>query len=87
MITTEKLKIYEKYGGNDDRFARASTKVLAILNEREFYTIQRLISDLKLISNGVAAASYEAQVFEQINNLVDNEQTKEYLVKLSQTLS
>jgi hypothetical protein len=87
MITVEKLKVYEKYRGDDDRFTRASKKELAILSEDEFYTIRRLISDLKLIGNGVAAASYEAQVFVQINNLVDNDQTKEYLLRLSKTLS
>lgn len=86
MITVEKLKIFEKYRGDDDRFTRASKTESAILSEDEFYTIRQLISDLRLIGNEVAAASYKAQVFEQINNLVDNDQVKEYLLKLTKTL-
>ncbi|MGN6435576.1 MAG: hypothetical protein ACTHMM_03545 [Agriterribacter sp.] len=83
MITIEKLKLFEKYRGDDDRFTRASKKESAILSDDEFYTIRRLISDLKMITSGVTAASYEAQVYEQINSLVDSDHTKEYLIKLS----
>ncbi|MFT3946623.1 MAG: hypothetical protein QM763_06580 [Agriterribacter sp.] len=87
MITIQMLRIYERYKGDVDRYTRASRKELSILSEADFFIISRFISDLKLIGNGVAAASYEAQVFEQINNLVDNDQTKEYLLKLSKVLS
>ncbi len=86
MITLEKLKVFEKYKGDDDRFTRASKNDLAILSEDEFYSIQRLISDLKLIVNGIAAVNFEAQVLEQINILIDNDMTKDYLLKLSKTL-
>ena len=87
MITIQMLKIYERYNGDVDRYTRASGAKLSILSEADFFTIGRFISDLKLIGNEVAAASYETHVFEQINSLVDNDQTKEYLLKLSKTLN
>lgn len=69
-----------------NKFARASGKEIVILSEEEFYLIRRIIDDLKLIRNGVAAAGYEAQVFEQIDTQIDGDHTKDYLLKLSKTL-
>lgn len=86
MITSKQLKIFEKYDGDPDGFTHASRKEKTLLNEEDFFILQRLISDLKLIGNGVAAESYKAQIFEQMNNLFDNDQTREYLVRLSKTI-
>ncbi|MGN6494889.1 MAG: hypothetical protein ACTHLE_23080 [Agriterribacter sp.] len=63
MITTEALKIFAKYGGNDDAFTYARKKERAIVSDDEFNKISRFISDLKLVGNGVASPGYEAKVF------------------------
>lgn len=83
MITSEKLKIFEKYCGDPDSFTRAKRKKQELLSEDEFFKISRLVSDLKLIGNGAAAESYKERVFIQIDQIVDCTKTKEYLFKLA----
>lgn len=87
MITSEKLKIFEKYCGDPDGFTRAKKRERELLSEDEFFKISRLASDLKLIVNGVAAASFEDRVFKQVDQEVDSSQTKEYLLKLTKDIN
>jgi len=60
MITENKIKIYAKYGGDEDYFSRSGTaeEKQAIVGN-EWYEIQNIIQDLNLIKNKVASDEYE----------------------------
>ena len=57
-----------------------------MVKRRRTFKISHLISDLKLIANGVAAESFENTVFKQVDQGFDSAQTKEYLIRLLKTV-
>lgn len=62
MITIEKIRIFEYYNGSDDAYARSSKKKKNLITMDEFNIVRSLLSDLRLIRNGLAAQSYIDQV-------------------------
>ena len=74
MITIEKLKVYKNYDGDIDSWARSARKhEKAAIDNREWYLIDRLIQDLKLIDKGLAADSYANEVNIRLSDNCDKE--------------
>jgi len=60
MITQAVLKVYTKYSGDGDAFSRVGTKKeREIFKDIDFYTIDDLIQDIKLINNGLASNDFK----------------------------
>ena len=75
MITIQKLKVYEKYSGDEDHLVR-----MAIENERElfeknsdWFEIMNFKQDISLISQNLASEEYRKSSIERMKNLCDNE--------------
>ena len=86
MITKEKLKIYLKYGGDGDAWARSNfADKHAKINDNDWALIDNLIQDLTLIENKVASETYIADIEIRINEICDGEETKQYLKTLVKT--
>lgn len=84
MITQDKLRIFEKFGGDIDGFARGST-----INERESITdrdwrfIEEILQSLLIVQSGAASADFEAQVRARTIDAAQDEQVYERLFQLS----
>ena len=82
MITIEKIQVFEYYNGSDDAYARSSKKKKNLITMDEFYIVRSLLSDLRLIRNGLAAQSYIDQVVQRLTENCDSSETIEYLKQL-----
>ena len=76
MITLEKLKIYEKYAGDDDHFARIGNhKESELFNgNSDWYEINNFKQDIHLITKNLASEKYKQKVIEKLK-LICDEQT------------
>jgi hypothetical protein len=80
MITQDKIKIYTKYGGDIDNWARSgSKKEKLVMNDNDWYLIDSLIQDLTLIKNGLAALSFHSDVNYKLKENCDSEETIQML--------
>lgn len=78
MITQEKLKIYKKYDGNIDSWARSGRKKeKTIMEDKDWGMIDGLIQDLKLADRGLAAEVYINDIYKRINENCDSAETVE----------
>ncbi|MBN8785640.1 MAG: hypothetical protein J0I84_00965 [Terrimonas sp.] len=78
MITQEKLKIYKKYDGNIDSWARSGRKKeKTIMEDKDWGMIDGLIQDLKLADRGLAAEVYINDIYKRMNENCDSAETVE----------
>ena len=70
MITESKLDTYIKFRGDIDGWARAASDAEAqAFSEEEWSDIQKLLSDLKVVRNGLGSAAFAARVHERLKDL------------------
>jgi hypothetical protein len=63
MITKEILKIYKKYKGDIDMWARLNRKdESSLINDKDWQMIENCINDIRLISRGLAADTYKNEL-------------------------
>ena len=82
MITKEKIEIYNYYDGDVDRFSHASKSHKKIMSDEDFFLIARLVQDLIIIKNGLAAREFQDQVEKSLEDNCDNQETI-HLLKLT----
>lgn len=75
MITREKLKLFQKYGGDLDHWSRMNGSKEPILSYEEWIELERIMQDLVIIRNGLAADSYAKAVEDKLRGLCDIEIT------------
>ncbi|GAA0880027.1 hypothetical protein GCM10009119_29970 [Algoriphagus jejuensis] len=73
MITHEKLRIFEKYNGDTDGFARTGKKSeKEIFDTQDWLLIDSMVQDLELIKNGLCSKKFELMTFEKLNDIFDS---------------
>lgn len=88
MITSEKLKIYQKYFGNTegwDRFGKPEDK--EVLEYYEWNLIDKLIHRLELVEKGLASDSFNSQTLKDLKKVCDSEKTEQELKRLARKYS
>jgi hypothetical protein len=84
VITQDKLRIYGKFGGDIDGFARGSK-----ISEREsiadhdWRLIDEILQSLLIVQSGLASADFEAQARARTIAAAQDEQVCERLFQLS----
>ena len=75
MITAKKLSIYKKYDGDIDSWARSGRKSEQMeMEDADWYLIESLLQDLKLVSKGLASKDYSEALQDRIqSNCSDTE--------------
>ena len=72
MITTEKLKIFEKYKGDNDAFARVGRETeKSILTDSEWQLIDSFNQNIVLINKGLSSSDFNSKTITQIKNSTD----------------
>ncbi len=78
MITRRKIKIYKKYDGDGDKWAR-SWFVFYEMSDADWGLLERLIQDIILVNNGLASDDYAAALEKK---LIENCDTPETIARL-----
>lgn len=72
MITTDKLKIFDKYKGDNDAFARVGRETeKTILTDSEWHLINSFKQDIELINKGLSSSDFNSKIIIQIKNSTD----------------
>jgi len=76
MITEEKIKIYTRYKGDIDGWARTSRKKEQnVMEDSDWYLIEALIQDIQLVKKGLASSVYSNNVNEKLTSNCDSVET------------
>jgi hypothetical protein len=85
MITEDKLKIFERYDGNSDSWARnSSEKEKVVMTDDDWYIIESLIQDLFLVKNGLASLQFKDALNIKLKEKCDVEKTINQLKNLAE---
>jgi hypothetical protein len=75
MITKEKIEIYKYYDGDVDKFFHANKLHKKIMTEEDFFLIIRLIQDIVIVKNGLAAKEFQDKVNRFLQENCDSQET------------
>ncbi len=80
MITQDKIKIYKRYNGDIDSWARnGSKKEKLVMNHDDWYIIDGLIQDFSLVKNGLTSLTFNDNLHNKLKENCDNEETIQVL--------
>lgn len=72
MITTEKLKIFDKYKGDIDAFARIGRETeKTVLTDNDWQLIDSFKQNIELINKGLSSSDFNSKTIAQIKNNTD----------------
>ncbi len=85
MITEKKIKIFKRYDGNLDNWARScSKKEQSAIDDDDWYVIDSLIQDLSLVSKGITSEGYNNTLNEKLRENCDSKETVSELKKMAE---
>ncbi len=83
MITINKLKIYQRYNGDVDGWARVGSKEeKSIMSDEDWFLIEGFIQDLNLIKKGLASDTFMNSINERLKGKCDSEETIQALMNI-----
>jgi len=84
-ITIEKVKIFQKYGGDVDGLARVGTaKQKNFFESDEWYLISSLYQDAELISKGLTSSEFSNTFYTRLGELCDSDSIVELKKNIEQ---
>ncbi len=76
MITASKVLIYKRYNGELEAWNHGGRqKERLIMNDADWYAIQSLLQDIKLVSSGQASDSYKNDVKHRLDTECEDKET------------
>ena len=85
-ITAEQLRIYQKYGGDEDGLALVGTRQeRSAARDADWPEIRRHIQALALASSGVATEEFRRAAIEAAENRCADEDAKRLLMEFGRT--
>ncbi len=83
MISLEMLKVYERFGGDIDGFARVSTvHEKAVISIAQWSQIDRLLQEVHLIKHDLASVDFSRTVEEAIGAEVEAGEARDLIWQL-----
>lgn len=84
MITLRKIKIFQKFDGNIDHFARSGrTQDKLEISDKDWALIDSFLQDLELADKGLAADTYVKKLDERIKENLESEAVLQELKRMS----
>lgn len=83
-ITIEKVRLYERFGGNEDAWSHSSGPTLS--NE-DWYLIERLVADIVPVEAGLTSADYANAFRQRLTEACDAPSTEEALLSVGRRLT
>lgn len=83
MVTENKIKVYKRYDGDIDVWARSgSKKEKSIMTDEDWYVIDGLIQDLSMVEKGLASSDFNENLNVKLKKICDSDSTVNQLQKL-----
>lgn len=83
MITEIKLKIYKKYKGDIDSWARGGLKnEKENIKDNDWFLIDNLIQDIHLVKKGLASKDFERNLIDKLMDECENDNVIDILKSL-----
>jgi hypothetical protein len=83
-ITTEQLRLYQKYSGDDDGLALAGTPhERNTARDAEWPKIRQLIQSLALVSSGLAAEEFRRAAIDAAESQCADDDARKLLMELA----
>lgn len=84
MITIDKVRIYQRFNGNIDGWARVGTKEeKSIMSDNDWFLIEGFITDIKLVKTGFASDTFVNTMNEKLKKNCDKEETVKALEEIA----
>ncbi|MBX9449612.1 MAG: hypothetical protein KL787_07850 [Taibaiella sp.] len=84
MITIDKIKIYTRFNGDVDGWARVGTKEeRSIMNDKDWVLIETFIQDINLVKKGLASDSFIHSINDRLRKNCDSQETIDSLKALA----
>jgi len=84
MLTVDKLRIYEQFGGDIDAWARASrSQATNGMMDADWHLIDELLMGLATLKTGMASPSYAQQVEQRLIASTSDQATRSILHALA----
>jgi hypothetical protein len=85
MITREKLRIYEKFGGDIDGWARTSKLSEQSITDQDWRLIDEILQSLVIVQSGLASPDFEAQARARTADIAQDEDVRGRLFQLAKS--
>lgn len=86
MLTLKKIKIFRSYKGDVDLWAKVgSRKEKALIEEEDWYLIESLIQDIKLVKKELASTQFSDALEIKISDNCEDVQTINLLKAFAQS--
>ncbi|MDB5112573.1 MAG: hypothetical protein JWR67_3687 [Mucilaginibacter sp.] len=82
MITLKKLKVFHKYRGDVDMWARSNRKSEEIITDTDWHLIDSFLQDFKLINNNSVSSEYVVNFNRRLLENFDTDETIKFLKTL-----
>jgi hypothetical protein len=84
MLTLAKIRVYRKYGGDIDGFARAKNQNdYSVITDDEWFLIDSLVQKLFLVRNGKAPPEYAKRISVEVHQNIEGEEAINELMELA----
>jgi hypothetical protein len=84
MITFTKLRIYEKYSGDADGWARTrNSEEMSLMNDADWYQIKVLVHRISLVKARLASPALTVDVQEEMRQDVEDDDTRKLLCEIA----
>ena len=77
MITRNKLKIFKKYSGDIDGWARFGNKSeLELMSDDDWKLIDELLQSLESVKKGLVSKYFKSQILNRLEEACDSKETR-----------
>jgi len=84
VITVDKIKIYKRFNGDFDGWARIGSKEeKSLMNDEDWFLIEGFIQDINLVKRGVASDTFLNLINERLKKKCDSQETIQEIKKLA----
>lgn len=85
MITVDKIKIYKRFNGDVDGWARIGSKEeKSIMNDEDWFLIEGFIQDINLVKKGLASDTFMNLINERLKEKCDSQETIQEIKELAE---
>ena len=84
MLTLAKIRVYRKYGGDIDGYARAKNPHdCPLVTDEEWFLIDSLVQKLMLVKNGKTSPEYANRISAEVYQCVEGEEALNELMEIA----
>jgi hypothetical protein len=83
MITSEKLAIYKKFGGDEDGWSRAGSPGVDVVSFDDWLSIRNLLQELTMLKQNLASKQYADEINKRLAETVADPEALKALLDLA----